>query len=179
MRPRGKCLFVLLPLILLFAFGVRHMESALALLLPDPMLQTKTQQAAVLSRDKRISVREVWYELSSSVDELPEPRLILYRNGKEFSRTPIAGLNGWYHFENLPEEGDYYVIESPIPGYEVTYSNTGSHSSINRWAYHGGAIIHRMIDNTFNREHAQLYSCIIGSVILLFIKFCMRMRSSY
>ena len=172
-----KRISILLLLLLFTGCSISHLRDAQALFPGDPMMEQKQKYATSLQPNTSVSVQEVWKGIDSTTFT-PEPKLVLYRNGEEYSRTPTTGGDGWYHFTDLPEDGYYYVIESPMTGYTITYTNSGKNAAVTTWAYNGGVITHHLIVRANGYLRGQLYSCIIGLGILLVIGFFMKLKTS-
>lgn len=64
-----------------------------------------------------------------------------------FRRTKISETE-WLYEAWVRDEGEYYIIEDPIPGYQTRVENIGDHADITDVCYDGGKIINWNVPKT-------------------------------
>ncbi len=100
-----------------------------------------------------IKVKKIWEGIDDE-GKRPEITLTLYCNGTVYNKKPSGpNKDGWYTWNNLPtvyagRDAVYYVMEEPLEGFTITYTNTGMQSDITDRAYNGGTITNSGVPKT-------------------------------
>ena len=80
-------------------------------------------------------------------------------NTRKFNKR-MQSKDQWSYEVWLEGEGDYYLIEKPMPGYATKYVNVGKYANITDRCMNGGKIINQKIPRTGDAERPWLWFCL-------------------